>query len=88
MSDADKIKKGESLSLYNDLIKDSPSNVMKRINDLSKGDADKFASEIGAERLEALGKKVTSSNIADSLSEISDDKMSTEEWGDLRATDF
>lgn len=88
MSDAERIKKGEALSVFDELKNDRPENVIRRVGALDKGTADKFAADIGEERMAKLSQMVTTQKVSDSLMEKTDDQMSTEDWGDLKATDY
>lgn len=88
MTDNDKIASGASLTLYNELIQDRPENILRRLNALTKSNADMFEMAIGPERLETLTKKVTTKEISESIESIPDDKLTAADMQDLRATDF
>ena len=88
MSDADRIKKGEALSVFNELKNDRPENIIRRVGSLDTSTADRFASDIGAQRMDELAQLVTTQKITDSLMERPDDEMTTDDWAALKATDY
>lgn len=88
MSDNEKIASGASLSLYDDLVKDRPENILRRLNALDKVNADIFEVAIGPAKLETLSNKVTTNNISASIESIPEENMTKADWLDLRASDF
>ncbi len=88
MNDKHRIQEGKSISLYDELVQDRPEISMRRIKALEQSVADRFAEEIGWERLEYLMKHISSKKIAESLMKKTDEEMTDEDWADLRATDF
>ena len=88
MSDAERIRSGESISLYNDILLDSPSSAIRRVRSMSQDAADRFAADIGDDRLDTLLKTITGQAAAEDIAKKPDDDLTDQDWADLRAADY
>ena len=88
MSDAERIRSGESIGLYNDILQDSPSSAIRRVRSMSQDVADRFATDIGDDRLDILLKTITGQAAAEGIAKKPDDDFTDQDWADLRAADF
>ena len=67
MNDTEKIQTGQSLTLYDELIKDRPENIIRRTAAFDTATADRFASDIGDEKINALFQATKTDAIIDSI---------------------
>lgn len=88
MSDAERIRSGESISLYNDILLDNPSSAIRRVRGMSREAADRFAADIGDDRLDTLLKTITGQAAAEDIAKKPDEDLTDQDWADLRAADY
>lgn len=88
MTDAERIKNGGSLALFEDLKRDRPEKIKRRLFALDTTDFDRLESELGDDRMYELLQMTTTQKVVDSLMKKSDEEMTDEDWADLRAADY
>ena len=88
MSDAERIRSGESISLYTDILLDNPSSAIRRVRGMSQEVADRFAADIGEDRLDILLKTINGQVAAEDIAKKPDEDLTDQDWADLRAADY